>query len=297
MQTTYHPRSVCRLPSWSTVENFDSHHSGVVGNGRSNNDLNDEFLEDILDRVRYFAEACDSPSAINCIVDLQGGFGGLACSVVERIREDFGGSVCVPIWAITEEPGVRPRSAQPAGKQEILQRLDIPLSYNGLMEHASVFIPLDSNFAVSTLLGVEANKHNASMVLALAIEAASSFHLSVGNSVSNDNIKQNSPAEWVSDATNGGRFPLCVLEAYLSGLSRDVGSNITNNEFVLNSFKVAGDTKDSTFTTVNPFANSFSPAYFGPWSLSAQQNTAVGCCHKPFSNLLSIRGDFCAGGC
>ncbi len=250
--------------------------------------FSEDFMEDLLDRLRYFAEACDYLSAVNCLVDLPGGFGGLACSVVERIAEDYGRSLCIPVWAFTETPncsnafGSDVLTLEQMSMKQCLQQLDIPLSYCKMIEHSHAFVAIEAVQSVSEILREAANVHNSSFVVALAIEAANSFHLS-SSSVSSSSDR-NSPAEWVSSTTVNGRFPVCSLEAYLQGF--DEAENPV--DFVLKSFSARRAAVDGRPPNVNPFAHSFSAAAHGSWSVESATAASL----RPFSNSVSIRGDF-----
>ena len=85
-----HPRSSATLPGlWSGVDAFAGFGEGV--------DLfrSDERREEARDAVRYWAEECDHLRGFQVFAEDLGGFGGVAATVTEEIRDEYGGAPTV----------------------------------------------------------------------------------------------------------------------------------------------------------------------------------------------------------
>ena len=85
-----HPRSSATLPGlWSGVDAFAGFGEGV--------DLfrSDERREEARDAVRYWAEECDHLRGFQVFAEDLGGFGGVAATVAEEIRDEYGGAPTV----------------------------------------------------------------------------------------------------------------------------------------------------------------------------------------------------------
>lgn len=79
-----HPTSVIELPFWSFNEPFSTFAAGV-----SKSTISAEHRDNYFDTVRQFAEECDYLRNITVLADLHDGFGGLTCSLMEEIRDEF----------------------------------------------------------------------------------------------------------------------------------------------------------------------------------------------------------------
>ena len=85
-----HPRSSVTLPGlWSGVDAFAGFGEGV--------DLyrSDERREEARDAVRYWAEECDRLRGFQVFAEDLSGFGGVAATVTEEIRDEYGGAPTV----------------------------------------------------------------------------------------------------------------------------------------------------------------------------------------------------------
>ena len=79
-----HPTSVVELPFWSFNEPFSTFAAGM-----SRSVISDDHRCDYFDKIRKFAEECDYLRNITVLADLYDGFGGLTCSLMEEIRDEF----------------------------------------------------------------------------------------------------------------------------------------------------------------------------------------------------------------
>ncbi len=310
-QESPHHKSICSLPVWSNAQNFDSFYKGYVGREQSDG-VTEEFLEEVLERIRYFAEACDYLSSVTCLADLQEGFGGLSSSIVDKIAQDYGRSMSIPVWGFTDTPietdhVFNTDSSEASGKGS-LQALNVPLSYSRLLEHAQLFIPIDANLSVSRLTGTKSvDFRSASLVMALAIESSTGFHLPADRRLS---VKA-----WTSEATYMGRYPVCALESYLhdikglfgdgsgDGVERDPEADVLGTFSDFDCFHSEDvrqynhdkrkDAQRQLFN-INPFTTSFSAVNNGAWAVDP---AAVGDYQyvRPFTNSINVQGEFSAG--
>ena len=97
-----HHKSLCTLPTWATNSHFDTFHKGLLKSS-INEMVSAEYVEDVLDRCRYFIEACDHLHAIEVLCDGIGGFAGLTVSLLQEIREEYGNSVALPVWSVADD--------------------------------------------------------------------------------------------------------------------------------------------------------------------------------------------------
>lgn len=97
LRTRYHPRTNVVVQDYQhgdfTVNPFDTFGLGY----NAGNDL----LEEIEDRVRYFAEEADSLRGFHLLADGHTGFGGLSVRVAGLLSEDYGSSKTVLALPVT----------------------------------------------------------------------------------------------------------------------------------------------------------------------------------------------------
>jgi len=144
-----HNKSICELPKWTTGDYFDSFHKGVINNS-SNDTVHSDFLEMVMDNCRYFAEGCDQLGTIEIVTEHTGGVAGLSTSLLQSLREEFGNSVCMPVWSanarISDEELLKFNGATLidtiSGMQNRISVLDPALFYNKSLEFASSIVPI-----------------------------------------------------------------------------------------------------------------------------------------------------------
>lgn len=84
LKTFLHPRSLYQLPGvWQGQGRFRAFGEGKGLLGVS------ETRDDVMDRIRYWAEECDTFQGFQCLVDDHSGFGQFAADVVSELREDY----------------------------------------------------------------------------------------------------------------------------------------------------------------------------------------------------------------
>ncbi len=50
-----------------------------------------QFRDELADRLHFFAEECDNLQGFHILSDWDNGFGAVACSLAQEIRDEFGG--------------------------------------------------------------------------------------------------------------------------------------------------------------------------------------------------------------
>ena len=84
LKVNLHPTSVIELPFWSFNEPFS-----VFASGTSKGVIGQDDREAYFDKIRVYAEECDYLRNITVLADFHDGFGGLTCSLLEEIRDEF----------------------------------------------------------------------------------------------------------------------------------------------------------------------------------------------------------------
>jgi hypothetical protein len=252
-------RSKCELPLWmSNYSQFDNYFGGF--NNNSENGITSAFKEDIVfDSFRHSVEECDRVDAVNIYVDVFDGFGGLCVSLLEEIRQELG-SVSIPVWGLTSslryDPGTSSMSIL-SRQSELAKKASLPFVYNGIVEHSSMFVPIEPSFATNFLCEFNSGSKAqlldprcCSSLIAGAIDSAydpmnrlqtsSQARSSVGVSVH----------QWGQFATANGQFPIGRLEG------TTVDPFIKDNSGSASS--VTGDTDKLFHSSLNPFMQSLS---------------------------------------
>jgi hypothetical protein len=221
-----HSKSVCELPKWISKDDFDSYYKGSVGSPLAAG-IPKDYIEDVTENIRYFAEACNNLSVINIYADFHDASGGLTASLLEAIREDFGRSVCLPVWAFTETSKYwASRTTQPddLSIKNAMVDLNLPLCYANITEHTNILIPMDISDVFKRYMPQSRStnsysvKNNAlklsSSIAASVITAATSSGAS--DLTSSDGV--HGIVDWCQSATKSGIWPICSVEAYIPPL-------------------------------------------------------------------------------
>lgn len=295
-----HPQSTHILPPAVHAQTFDTYFSGFH---ETSDCLPKPFYEDISETIRFFAEECDRLSCINVLCDFQAGYTGLCCSVLQDIRQDFGSSIALPVWASIDD---RTDKAQAHAYMHMhmptvtegslrnnLQTLTLPMTYANITEYSSCVIPISiasaSNathaFISPSTVGNHLSTYESSAIIATAMETATSpWHLSCPLDSSN---KMN-PQDWLSSSTVRGRFPVCFWEARLPFPLRADQPYDT----LWDTFKQY-DHGMNTYT-LNPFMSSLSPRRGFMSSPSSKRSLAriTARSKRAYCNNIFTRGDF-----
>lgn len=151
-----------------------------------NDTITTEYIDAFMDQCRYFAEGCDHLSTIEVYTESTGGLSGLTSTLLQLIREEYGNSVCIPLWSITDHSCTYSASSgDHTGYSQMkskLNVLDAPLFYDGTIEHSNVIIPISLNSILSSIYANDAsgyrssnsmyNKYISTAVASVAIEAS-----------------------------------------------------------------------------------------------------------------------------
>lgn len=151
-----------------------------------NDTITTEYTDDFMDQCRYFAEGCDHLSTIEVYTESTGGLSGLTSTLLQLIREEYGNSVCIPLWSITDHSSAYSASSgDHTGYSQMkskLNVLDAPLFYDGTIEHSNVIIPISLNSILSSIYANDTtgygastsmyNKYISTAVASVAIEAS-----------------------------------------------------------------------------------------------------------------------------
>ena len=126
----YHPKSTVTVNKrYYGSESFDLWISGV------NNFKSGDFSGQIEESIRFYAEECDSLQGFQVLCDLNNGFGGISCSLMEYLRDEFvGKSFALMPLLQTPNDGSFSKS-----RDTTLSSL---LTMSGLLETSSMLCPM-----------------------------------------------------------------------------------------------------------------------------------------------------------
>lgn len=244
-----------------------------------------------MESMRFFAEECDNLATVQVFADMQDGFGGLSCSLLRALREEYT-RVSLPVWGFSEATPHSHVAHEAHSVGGALHSLGLPYCYSELSESASMVVPIEPHAAhhISHFVGPvhEQTKsgggarwwtpYHTSAVIASAIEAASSTpHFS------SPSLAPTSMQEMEFGATRGGNFPIVALEvAFPFSLAPDAAYDQFWDAF----------SGSEPALTLNPFSRSLSAAAFGSYAVSDSDRQRRG---RAYANMLSGRGAFPVG--
>ncbi|KAJ9518551.1 hypothetical protein QJQ45_018528, partial [Haematococcus lacustris] len=172
LKAQLHPRSVLCLPG---TRHGVSDFSGY-GQGRAAAAPGGEVLEELGERVRLLAERCDALQGFQVLVDDQSGFGGVAASLLQEVRQEYGSSRPVALFSLRSQtesvmPGVG------TGVHRERAALNAALALADLSEVVSLYIPLSTpaplrNSGLSHLRYTSSSAFETAAVLAAAVDSA-----------------------------------------------------------------------------------------------------------------------------
>jgi hypothetical protein len=250
-------RSKCEVPLWSSSGQYSNQHNQFDNYfaGYGNEVLSVSYKEEIFDAFRRSIEECDHIDTVNVYADIFDGFGGLCCSLLEEIKQEMP-SVYVPVWGMTSSNDIKRAGSS------ISKLMSIPFAYYGIMENASVIVPVDARLASSLLPGTSAaaaverqrweSESTVSGVLASAIDTAFDIMNTYDSDrVAAENVRHHrlgvSIRQWGHAATGGDSFPMCKLEATAVDPFNSENQNFTETAF-----------NSQTNEAINPFMKSLS---------------------------------------
>lgn len=163
----------------------------MIGN-TLNDTVTKEYVENILEQCRYFAEACDYLSTIEIYTQPHGGYSGITASILPLLREEFGNSICIPIWSIDDDTydndsnnAINNSSNTSVLSLETMKEklyvLDTILFYNQTLEYCDITIPISyqnilDNIPSLDIKNQQYNKYISSSIAAIAIDAANIYN-------------------------------------------------------------------------------------------------------------------------
>jgi len=95
--------------------------------------------EDLLDRVRLFAEEADGLQGFHILVDTHSAFGGLAEATVKSLHDDFGSSAAALVFPVSPAAYSGPEATPAAASFRFLNQI---LGVRGLAASAALTTPL-----------------------------------------------------------------------------------------------------------------------------------------------------------
>ncbi|EIE19615.1 tubulin nucleotide-binding domain-like protein [Coccomyxa subellipsoidea C-169] len=166
LKVRLHPRSLALLPGrWQGAAEFSG-----FGHGRGAL-ASDEAREDAADRIRGFAEECDSLQArhgFQYFVDDLSGFGHFSYELLQMMQDDYARS---PVLLFALRPSLEETSAQPASVLR-QRRLSEAASMARLSEVSSLHIPIAPSANLPCVRWRPGNVFHASALCASVIDTA-----------------------------------------------------------------------------------------------------------------------------
>lgn len=136
LYSRYHPRSINVVKDYKHSDEKESLDTFSNGKMLWRTDL---FQEEFSDRIRQYVEECDFLQGFQNVFDISNGFSGLSMSCMEHLNDEYSKSIlAVPVFT--------PRTAMFENADEAMSNairiVNIALTYNGLIEQSSMFLPL-----------------------------------------------------------------------------------------------------------------------------------------------------------
>ena len=269
--------SMCPLPLWANVSNFDTYCAGAA-----NEQLSSSLLETYMDNFRYFAEECDYLSTVNIFSDIFDGFGNLTSRLLEEIREETR-TATIPIWMMQGSDNAI-ESYELQQKKDMLKELNSPICYFNMSEHATMIVPINHTNVMHHILPKERTlftDFESSALIGTAIETMTSIEY-IKKPHNNEGSKWTSIHNLCQGATALGRFQFTGLEISFPFMASDAA---TSPELLWDSFVKE---KHRHCSNLNPFTLSLSSATIT--SSGFESNEGKGRKFDNFTNMLCIRG-------
>jgi hypothetical protein len=234
----------------------------------------EESEELALENIRYFAEASDRVDCIDVYADLHGDLGMINSNIVERLRDDYGTTVAIPIWLLDHHKiqsyPINFKRLAPQKTLQLFHHATI-LNYASLLDYTNMIVPVQIPMEESVPSPAPSTNEDAHMFQyrlsgAIALETALSYRCNQvlsrssnfrdGNTI-NSNVQSTSTKEWIHGTTAGNRLPICMMEAFLPAITH--GYTDGSEEFMLKSLEVLKDSdhrKDERSNNSNNNKNS-----------------------------------------
>eukprot|EP01083_Nonionella_stella_P243818 849244_1 len=128
-----------------------------------------EEAEELVDRIRFFAEECDHLQGFQCVVDADTIFGGIASAFLTEIHDNYGN---LPVLTFAMHSAEKNEPASSAR----LRVLNSNLTMHKLWDVSSVYIPIHANqwppAMIQQLVGGNTSQFSLSAAIASAISTA-----------------------------------------------------------------------------------------------------------------------------
>lgn len=189
------------LPQSIHSSNFDNFFCGYEN---APNLSTTKMNEEILERVRFFAEECDYLSSVLIITDMDDGFGGLTSSLLDDLQEELSRSVTLPIFGLS--------NTNSHSRGEHTNSIHLPLMYGTLFGHCDMFCPIslestiDKSLKLSTIDSLIWASSNTAAVLNV-LRSPLNFSSSISS------FQALSHHQWLDDVTWRRQYPLLSVEA------------------------------------------------------------------------------------
>lgn len=131
LKVPLHPRSIQHLHN--TWESDD-----VMNGWSCENIWNPELADEAEDRMRFFIEECDSFAGFQCFVDDLSSWGKISSKVLQNIKDDYGSSKTVAIFALRSSQTAHPHPSFEQWRQDLCQALSVSTFAN----IADLYVPL-----------------------------------------------------------------------------------------------------------------------------------------------------------
>ncbi|BDA46653.1 Protein misato homolog 1 [Coccomyxa sp. Obi] len=163
LKVRLHPRSLALLPGvWQGAADFSGfgHGRGALGS--------DEARENALDRIRCFAEECDSLQGFQYFSDDLSGFGHFSYELLQMMQDDYARS---PVLLFAPRPSLDETPTQQASASR-QRRLSEAVSMARLSEVSSVYVPLAPPVSLPCVRWQPGNVFHASALCATVVDTA-----------------------------------------------------------------------------------------------------------------------------
>ena len=257
-------------------------------------DSTESVEETTLDSLRYFAEASDRVDGIDVYADLYGDCGYFTSQLLEKIRDDFGKGVSLPVWLLDHQKiydyGSQGYRLAPIKISQLFSS-SLVLSYSGLLESADLIIPLQiPNEPMITDLDDRLFHYriSGSVALETCLAFRRGFQSNAALLEGSSSSTTLSTKEWMHSVTSGFRLPIASMEAFLPALTHDVDMQQNYIFDCLHALKATSTTTEVMESFQNSFQyNPFMKSFALPSMKVIHDKLHY---HRPHSNVISFRG-------
>lgn len=229
-------------------------------------------LEHLHDALHFFAEECDRLEAIDVLLDVV--HVPALGEILDRLREDYGTAISLPVWVVLPDCEGPIRSYRALVEEHGLQ-----VFYASDAELADLVVPLTVPSTTRLEIASSSSRWSESK-LALALHTAHSYRTAFESSESLVSTR-----DWMSSATSLGRLPVATFEAMIPGIeSRPEGLDTWSFiEESLEALNTSSLTSPSLLYSTHRARNPFMVPFF------SHQRTGIGYV-KPFANVVAFNG-------